>query len=96
MLSAAGENQDSDTKKGAENSRPKRQGVAELASRKNVSKKSSLVVVREGTRTASQVFSEARRCGQHGRYSEAGLYLAVYESGRVYLERVHQNPNESP
>jgi hypothetical protein len=74
----------------------KGQIVGDLASKKGVSKESSLVV-------AYEVLNES---GIKGLFRGAtlraawtalgsGLYLAVYESGRVYLGGGHENPNES-
>jgi solute carrier family 25 S-adenosylmethionine transporter 26 len=96
MLSAAGDNQDSEAKKGAEKSRSKGQIVGELASKKGVSKKSSLVVAHE-VLNESGIKGLFRGATLRAAWTAlgSGLYLAMYESGRVYLEGGHENPNES-
>ena len=92
MLSAAGEASEKQAKKEIEVARQQGHSMEKLASEKGVTKKSGFTVARE-------VLSES---GVKGLFRGgilraewmvvgSGLYLGVYESGRVYLGRKRED-----
>lgn len=86
MLSAARESSEDQAKKEAEKARNQRQSLQKLANEKGVTKKSSLTVAREVI-----VESGIKGLFRGGTLRAAwtalgsGLYLGVYESGKVFL-----------
>jgi len=96
MLSAAGESSDGKARKEVENAQKQGQSLDKLASKKGVSRKSGITVARE-------VMSESGMKGlfRGGTLRAAwtalgsGLYLGVYESGRVWLGGHRQSPEEN-
>ena len=91
-ISDTGETSEGQTKKQVEKSRSQEQSLQEFASKKGVTQKGSLTVVRE-------VMAESGIKGlfKGGALRAAwtalgsGLYLGVYESGRVFLGNRHQS-----
>jgi hypothetical protein len=96
MLSAAGESSEANARKEVENVQKRGQSLDTVASKKGVTKKSGLTVARE-------VMSESGVKGlfRGGTLRAAwtalgsGLYLGVYESGRVWLGSQHRNSEEN-
>jgi solute carrier family 25 S-adenosylmethionine transporter 26 len=94
MLSASGETSEAEARKEVENSRRQGQSLEKLASKTGGSKKSGFTVARE-------VMSESGVKGlfRGGTLRAAwtalgsGLYLGVYESGRVWLGDRHPGQN---
>jgi solute carrier family 25 S-adenosylmethionine transporter 26 len=86
MLSAAGDSGEADTMKGAEKAHAKGQLAASLANEKGVVQKSGITVAREVVRE-SGVKGLFRGAALRGAWTAlgSGLYLGVYESGRVFL-----------
>ena len=92
MLSAAGKSSKDQAEKQVEKARRQEQSMQRLASQKGVSKKSSFTVARE-------VIAESGIKGlfRGGTLRAAwtalgsGLYLGVYESGRVFLGDRHES-----
>jgi solute carrier family 25 S-adenosylmethionine transporter 26 len=96
MLSAAGESSEGQAKQEVEKARRRGQSLDKLANKKGVTRKSSLTV-------AQEVFQEK---GVKGLFRGgilraawtalgSGLYLGVYESGRVFLGDRHKGNTES-
>ena len=86
MLSAAGESSETKAKEEVENARKRGQSLETLASKKGVSKKSGLTVARE-VMAESGVKGLFRGGTLRAAWTAlgSGLYLGVYDSGRVWL-----------
>jgi len=93
MLSAADESSEAAAKKEVEKAQKQGQSLNKLASKKGVTKKSGFTVAREVMRE-----SGLRGLFRGGTLRAAwtalgsGLYLGVYESGRVWLGDRHERP----
>lgn len=86
MLSAAGESSEKEAKKTVDKARRQGQSIEKLASEKGVTRKSSLTVAREVVQE-SGIKGLFRGGTLRGAWTTlgSGLYLGVYESGRVWL-----------
>jgi solute carrier family 25 S-adenosylmethionine transporter 26 len=96
MLSAAGESSEEEAKKQVERAREKGQTLDKLASEKGIAKKGSIAVAREILHE-SGIKGLFRGGTLRGAWTAigSGLYLGVYELGRVWLgsrrEVSHEN-----
>ncbi|XMA11144.1 hypothetical protein WAI453_003935 [Rhynchosporium graminicola] len=96
MLSAAAENSEEEAKKAVEKAKKEGQSLDKLAKMKGGTKKSGLTVAREvwienGTKGLFRGGLLRAAWTALG----SGLYLGVYESGRVYLGGTRDKPDES-
>jgi solute carrier family 25 S-adenosylmethionine transporter 26 len=92
MLSAAGKSSEDQAKKEVEKARRQEQSMQKLASQKGVSKKSSFTVAREVI-AESGIKGLFRGGALRAAWTAlgSGLYLGVYESGRVFLGDRHES-----
>jgi hypothetical protein len=92
MLSAAGENSEGEAKKKIEKARQQGQSLKSLASEKAVTKKSGFTVAREVVQE-SGIRGLFRGGSLRATWTAlgSGLYLGVYESGRVWLGERRDN-----
>jgi hypothetical protein len=92
MLSATGETSADQAKKEVEKSRSQGQSLQKLASKKDVTRKSSLTVARE-IMAESGIKGLFRGGTLRATWTAlgSGLYLGVYESGRVFLSDRHES-----
>lgn len=92
MLSAAGENSEDEAKKKVEKARLEGQSLKKLASERGVTKKSGLIIAREVVQE-SGIKGLFRGGSLRATWTAlgSGLYLGVYESGRVWLGERHDN-----
>lgn len=96
MLSAADESSEAAAQRKTESARERGESRANFASKKGVTKKSGLTVAREVMREngVKGLFrGAALRTTWTGLGS--GLYLGVYESGRVWLGDQHESREEN-
>jgi len=95
MLSAAGESPEASARKEVENAQKQGQLLDKLASKKGMMKKTSLTVARE-VMTESGVKGLFRGGTLRAAWTAlgSGLYLGVYESGRVWLGDQRQSSVE--
>ncbi|CZR62035.1 related to PET8 protein, member of the mitochondrial carrier (MCF) family [Phialocephala subalpina] len=96
MLSAAGESSEAEAKKEIEKAKKEGQSPEKLASMKGVSRKSGLTVAKE-IMAESGVKGLFRGGTLRAAWTAlgSGLYLGVYESGRVWLGGQHK-PDDDP
>jgi len=96
MLSAAGECSEGQARKEVEKARSQGQSLKKLASEKGVTKKGSLTVARE-VMAESGIKGLFRGGTLRAAWTAfgSGLYLGVYESGRVFLGDRHGRSNRS-
>jgi solute carrier family 25 S-adenosylmethionine transporter 26 len=86
MLSAAGESSEDQAKKEVEKAKSQGQSLQNLASKKRVTKKSSLTVTREVmAETGIKGLFRGGTLRALWTALGSGLYLGVYESGRAFL-----------
>jgi solute carrier family 25 S-adenosylmethionine transporter 26 len=97
MLSAAGENSENEAKKQVEKARQQGQSLKELASQKGVTKKSSFAVAREVVEESGlKGLFRGGTLRASWTAIGSGLYLGVYESGKIWLENRHKAPSGYP
>ena len=96
MLSAADERSEAAAKKEVENAQKRVESLDRLASKKGGTKKSGFAVALEVVRE-SGVKGLFRGGTLRAAWTAlgSGLYLGVYESGRVWLGNQHQRQEES-
>lgn len=96
MLSAAGETSEAEAKKEIEKAKKEGQSLDKLASKKGVTRKSGLTVAKEVI-AESSVKGLFRGGTLRAAWTAlgSGLYLGVYESGRVWLGGQHKQTDET-
>lgn len=96
MLSAAGERSEAEAEKKIEKARKAGQSLDRLASKKGIERKSSLTVAKE-VMAASGVKGLFRGGTLRAAWTAlgSGLYLGVYECGRVWLGGQHKPKDDS-
>lgn len=96
MLSAAGESSEAEAKKEIEKARKEGQSLDKLASKKGIERKSSLTVAKE-VMAESGVKGLFRGGTLRAAWTAlgSGLYLGVYECGRVWLGGQHKTKEQS-
>ena len=96
MLSAAGESSESKAKKEVEAARQNGQSLDKLAGKKGITRKSGFSIAKE-VMAESGIKGLFRGGTLRAAWTAlgSGLYLAVYESGRVWLGDQHKSSDET-